>query len=547
MAYQLDVFADLPGGGVLTEELLDTLIADHEAKVVPALETLWSYYRNAMTPVGAAVGSRGGSSSGRRYRLSQERGLPPRLAGNARDVNLDDRAAGRREIVIENDIAWRIHTMVDFMFGHPMTIVSTARDPELRRRIERAVDSVWEASGGIALLHDMGLLAHVYGHVDLVVREGGEGGADESLDEAARRVRIEVVEPTRGIPLLHPGDYRVLDAYVIRSVREGHEVEHGGGGAGALQRLLGRGREAGAKRSLVTVTEVLSASHRQVYDDTGAGPRLVMEGRNEVCPGRVPVVHIQNISPPFSHAGLGEVEPLIPLQDELNTRLSDRASRVTMQSFRMFLAKGIDGFDKAPVGPGQVWSTDNLDARVEAFGGDAHAEGEDEHIEQVREGLDKASGVPPLASGVVRAKIGNLTSENALRVTLMGLLSKTARKRIGYGRGIAEVCRLVLMALDRAGVLPTDPADRGVRIEWPDPVRAARVGGIHRSAAPGFRRDSVLTVGHPDGESQNRSESAEIVYKLHRCRVSMTLVLHVMSSRPAIIDGSRSPWNRARA
>jgi hypothetical protein len=195
-----------------------------------------------------------------------------------------------------------------------------------------------------------------------------------------------------------------------------------------------------------------------------------MAGSNDVCPGRVPVVHVQNISQPFSYAGLGEVEPLIPLQDELNTRLSDRASRVTMQSFRMFLAKGIDGFDKAPVGPGQVWSTDNLDARVEAFGGDAHAQGEDEHIEQVREGLDKASGVPPLASGVVRAKIGNLTSENALRVTLMGLLSKTARKRIGYGRGIAEVCRLVLIALDRAGTLKTDPADRGVRIEWPDPL-----------------------------------------------------------------------------
>jgi hypothetical protein len=468
MAYQLEPFAELAGGGSLTRPLLETLIAEHETRTLPAMETLWSYYRNALTP------TTGASKSGRRYRLSQEAGLPSRLSNaGVREVNHDDRAAGRREVVIENDIAWRVHTMVDFMFGRSLTIVSTARRPDVRRRIERALDAVWEASGGISLLHDMGLLGHIYGHVDLVVRDVPTDEADPSLDEAARRVRIELVEPTRGIPLLSPGDYRSLDAYIIRTHREGHEVERTGAGAGALQRLLGRGREPTPRRNVVTVTEVLSGDHRQVYEDDGegsGGPRLVLTGPNTVTPGRVPVVHIQNISQPFSYAGLGEVEPLVPLQDELNTRLSDRASRVTMQSFRMFLAKGIDGFDKVPVGPGQVWSTDNPEARVESFGGDAHAQGEDEHIEQVREGMDKASGVPPLASGVVRAKIGNLTSENALRVTMMGLLSKTARKRIGYGRGIAEVCRLLLVALDRAGVLRTDPQDRMFRIEWPDPL-----------------------------------------------------------------------------
>ena len=49
--------------------------------------------------------------------------------------------------------------------------------------------------------------------------------------------------------------------------------------------------------------------------------------------------------------GLSDVEPLISLQDELNTRLCDRANRVTMQSFRMWLGKGIDtpmlGFQSA--------------------------------------------------------------------------------------------------------------------------------------------------------------------------------------------------------
>jgi hypothetical protein len=179
---------------------------------------------------------------------------------------------------------------------------------------------------------------------------------------------------------------------------------------------------------------------------------------------------VQNVSQPLRFEGLGEVEPLIPLQDELNTRLSDRASRVTMQCFKMYLAKGIEGFDRAPVTPGVVWTTSNPDAEITAFGGDASSPSEESHIREVRDALDKASGVPPLASGVVQAKIGNLSSANALRITLMGVLAKTARKRVTYGAGIARASRLILAVLDGAGVLRTAPEDRGVRLDWPDPL-----------------------------------------------------------------------------
>ena len=71
---------------------------------------------------------------------------------------------------------------------------------------------------------------------------------------------------------------------------------------------------------------------------------------------------------------------------------------------------------------------------------------EDRHIDELREALDKLSGVPPLATGVVRAKVGNLSSENALRLTLQGLIARTARKRITYGRGITQACSMVRSA-----------------------------------------------------------------------------------------------------
>ncbi|MEX2218354.1 MAG: phage portal protein [Phycisphaerales bacterium] len=490
MPYTLSPFA--PAG--LTEALLKLLVEEHRTRALPAMRRLWRYYRNPAESLVAAGGGAGGRRdacpTGVRPRLAQESGLPSRITGEG-DPWRDDRA-WKREAVVENDIGWRVQLMVDFMFGKPVQIASTAPDERRRREIEAVLDAVWERSGGIALLQDMALLGHVYGHVDLVLRveqgAGSQGGRGLTAPSpaspssaapfaAADAVRVEVVEPTRGIPVLDPGDYRTISAYIITFERELNEVERGRAAVGrAIASLWRTASDPGPRRRRSCFTEVLSATHRQVYEDERLiGEEELTWNTGDSAAGgtpapQVPVVHIQNVSQPFRYGGLGEVEPLIPLQDELNTRLSDRAARVTLQSFKMYLAKGLDGFDRMPVGPGQVWRTDNPDASVEAFGGDMESPSETAHIQEVREAMDKTSGVPPLASGVVRAKIGNLTSANALRITLMGVLSRTARKRVTYGRGIAEMSRLILGALDATGVFATTPEERGVRLIWPDPL-----------------------------------------------------------------------------
>jgi hypothetical protein len=479
MTYHLEAFANTG----LSPALLRLLMAEHERCTRPRLERLWSYYRNQDR------GSFPRFSDSRRpaARLAQSCGLPPRFI--KRDVSADDRRPAP-EIVIENDIAWRIQAMVDFMFGKPVSILSTAADERTRRQVERVLDAVWEASGGIALLQDLALLGHVYGHADLrlsvdedaasralrklpapgrgPIPAPGTPGAtpptpaasDDLIAAATQLLRIDLIEPTRGIPVLNSGDYREIAAYIIHCSHDLNAVDTGL--RSVASRLLG----AEPSRRRATRTEIISANATHVYEDG----RLVLATDNPWTPGQIPIVHIQNISEPFQYAGLSEVEPLIPLQDELNTRLSDRAARVTMQSFKMYLAKGIDGFEKLPIGPGQIISTDNPDATVEAFGGDGASPSEDKHIQEIREALDKTSGIPPLASGVVRARIGNLSSANALRITLMGVLSKTARKRVTYGGGIARMCRLILTALDSAGILKTNESDRGVKLHWPDPL-----------------------------------------------------------------------------
>lgn len=490
MAYRLGSVEAFAEAG-LDETYLRLLLEEHREVVVPELERLWAYYRNPSSHGGAAgsgvrpgmgagvgLGVGGGAGMGV---LGQEMGLPSRITGRPPTSGLalaQGEAAGygvRREVVIENDIGWRIQSMVDFMFGKAIRLASRAEDERTRAAVEAALDTVWEACGGIALLQDAALIGHVLGSVDFLVSVDTQGLRDLArrsanteparwARELAGLVTIEVVDPRRGFAVTDPSDYRKILAYIVHYEHEQNRVEPAGWWERASGAVVGSAKPP--RRARASKTRIIAPAAWQQYESE----KLTAAGETPWTGGRVPVAHIQNIAEPWKWAGLGEVEPLMALQDELNTRLSDRANRVTMQSFRMYLAKGVDGFEKTPIAPGQVWTTDNMDASIQAFGGDASSPSEDAHIQQIREAMDKVSGVPPVAGGVVQGRIGNLSSANALRVTLMSVLAKTARKRVTYGRGIQEVCGLVLAALDHAGLLKTRAADRGVAIEWPDPL-----------------------------------------------------------------------------
>src|SRR5688572_3748944 len=90
---------------------------------------LWAYYRNPMRVCPADSSDHGAD---RPYRQAQEWGLPSRITGvrSRGEISsgqvIEDIA--RKEVVIENDIAWRIETMADYLFGKPLVIESGAHD-----------------------------------------------------------------------------------------------------------------------------------------------------------------------------------------------------------------------------------------------------------------------------------------------------------------------------------------------------------------------------------------------------------------------------------
>ena len=462
--YELAIFND----ETLDAGFIRWLVENQWPQSSARFNRLWDYYANCATETLAADSA----DTGRGYVQAQEIGLPARITGKT------DSGAQRKEVVIENDIAWRINAMVDFLFGKPITIQSAAAAADRRKDIESILKVVFDANGGAVFFQDLAVLGSVYGFVDCIVRPGGSLAARlanitspgtslvtqtlalDSVLRAASEISLELIDAPRALPVLEETDYKRIATYI----QHFHQVCNRATDTDSFITKLFGGPASGSQRKTIAVTEILGANAWQRYED-GA---LAAEGANPL--GRIPVVHIPNLPQPGYYEGISDVEQLSSLQDELNTRLSDRASRITMQSFKMYLAKGIDGMGDKPVSPGRMWCTDNPDATIESFGGDAASPSEDLHIAEVREAMDKVSGVTPVVAGVLKNKLGNLSSAVALKMTFMGMLSKTYRKQLTYGQGIKDICKMTLELLDKANIFKTDLNERNIEVMFPNPI-----------------------------------------------------------------------------
>ncbi len=477
---------------------------------------LWSYYSNphrAFTPT---------DGSARSYRQAQEWGMPPRITGftaGREPFGGVPTTMSRKEVVVENDIGWRIDTNVDFLFGRPFTLESIAPDPKRAKVIGDLLRSMIASNGGLGFLQTFALVGSIYGSADVLVKVvpeseiqacdvapfgGGIGDGDAETTALANRVRLELVEPARSLPILHPDDgsraCAYLQAYSVPLDVDEPTSPH----RDWLVRFFPKSTTKNPREALIV--EAVGPRGWQVYRDG----RLVDEGTNPL--GRLPLAHVQNVARPFAWSGAGDVEPLIPLQDELNTRLSDRAGRIALQASRMYLGVGIDNFLDQKIAPGQMWQADNPDARVFEFGGSATNPGENDAIREAREALDKASGVNPAASGAIRGRIGNLTSASALRLTFQSLLARTDRKRANYGNGIANICQLALASLDALGLFATTPQERRVRITWPDPIPADDADRLEQARLKrdiGVSQDVILRELGYGGEAAATDEAPQ--------------------------------------
>src|SRR5436309_1413151 len=110
-------------GGALAAEELAARLAWLRDVVEPRVSRFLGYYRNSTTELsGSLPCGMGTSFAVRPFRQYQELGLPARITGFRRAADGGAVPTGtidlqRKEVVIENDIAWRVNTLVDFAAG----------------------------------------------------------------------------------------------------------------------------------------------------------------------------------------------------------------------------------------------------------------------------------------------------------------------------------------------------------------------------------------------------------------------------------------------
>ena len=278
------------GDANLSEGFVEWLVDERWVDVGLHFGRLWDYYHNSMHDMRVAAGvDRAVSESSKGYVQSQECGLPARITGvaySSSQLSSGQRVEDiqRKEVVIENDIGWRINAMVDFLFGKGVGFVSKSPDAGKRREIEEIVKAVFSSNGGIRFFQDMAVLGSVYGFVDCLVRpseevlvrvnpgELSEGGSlhsanslhrssFESILQASSRIGLELIEAPRVLPVLDENDYRKINYYVQNFYQQKNDVS---GESGFLSRLFGGGA-GGRRRQAGRVTEVIGEGLGQRY------------------------------------------------------------------------------------------------------------------------------------------------------------------------------------------------------------------------------------------------------------------------------------------
>ena len=163
--------------------------------------------------------------------------------------------------------------------------------------------------------------------------------------------------------------------------------------------------------------------------------------------GFIPFVHIPNSRPANEYWGVSDLKDVIPLNRELNERMSDMADVIRFHADPPILFKGVMEHSNLAVGPGTVWDIPE-GAEVELLEWRGQAPAVQEHIERVMRALHDVAETPKSAFG----DSGRLLSGVALEIELQPLIQKTLRKRVWWSAGLRRRNRYILQIAEQKGL-----------------------------------------------------------------------------------------------
>jgi len=293
--------------------------------------------------------------------------------------------------------------------------------------------------------------------VDLQVAQNagvlGDGVYKVLWSQEEARVRIVSVDPRTFFATWagdDPGTLRRVEC-VYRLGAEDLALGGYGLGEGEAAALVG-------SDGLADVVERWTASELEILvrNDT------VRRGANPY--GFIPFVHVPNLPLANESWGQSDLVDVIPINREINERVSDQADVIRFHADPPVVFKGVNDREDLAVGPGSVWDLP-IDADVKLLEWQGQPVAVQEHIERLYRTLYEVTETPRTSFGDAG---GQLTGV-ALEIQLRPVIQRTLRRRVWWGRALRQRAMMTLRLIDRYHQrrVVVSPDDYRVRVIWP--------------------------------------------------------------------------------
>jgi hypothetical protein len=322
----------------------------------------------------------------------------------------------RREMGEQNITLNYTRTLSDyitnFTFGKPIQF----RAPEENSAIiPRLLHDVWEVDNNKQhVLWEMGQLAGVTG--DCFVKVAYE---DPWVDPIGvyndGKIRIIPVNPAHAFPEYHPHDRNRLQRFKLK------------------YRFWGTSPEG--TRQVFTFVEILTDEMVEQY----VNDELVDSYPNPI--GKIPIVHIPNITISSSPWGQSDIWDIISLNREMNEKMTEVSDIINYHAAPITIITGAKA-SQLERGAKKVWAGLPKDSNVFNLESKGEMGGAMEYISFIKQAMHELTGVPESALGQAQP-ISN-TSGVALAIQYQPMMNRYFMKKVHFSRGLELVNELII-------------------------------------------------------------------------------------------------------
>jgi len=312
---------------------------------------------------------------------------------------------------------------VSFLFGKGFRIKPHKDYTEIKEMVEE----VWQYNNKDITGIEIGQMGAVTG--DSFIRVSWENGKKNSqgiphdLEYPDGKVRIDVLSSSMVFP-----EYATHNKNEMVSCK-------------IIYVILQKDEKSGKIQPKLYKEEITRDKIKYYVDD-----KLQKEIDNVV--GKINVVHIRNLPKAGKSYGQSDLKAVTDLQKELNEKVTDVSDIINYHAAPITIIKGAKS-KNLEKGARKVWGGLPADADVYNLKLESDLGASNKYIGKIKTAISELSNTPEDSLGG-ESNISNTTGV-ALRVKYAPLLEKTWIKRRTYGRGIKEVCKLILLYLKVKG------------------------------------------------------------------------------------------------